>query len=90
MGYSWLITACYYPFSSRHAGASIGLPAQDILVTVKLSGVVTMGYSWLITARCGYHVLSMQNRAWDGRRGTFILIILLWVVCYFVSLNVAW
>ena len=68
MGYSWLITACYYPFSSRHAGASTGLPAQDILVTVKLSGVVIMGYSWLITARCGYHVLSMQNRAWDGRR----------------------
>ena len=45
------------------------MPAQDILVTVKLSGVVTMGYSWLITARCGYHVLSMQSRAWDGRRG---------------------
>ena len=54
------------PFSSRHAGASIGLPAQDILVTVKLSGVVTMGYSWLITARCGYHVLSMQNRDSPG------------------------
>ena len=90
MGYSWLITACYYPFPSRHAGASIGLPAQDILVTVKLSGVVTMGYSWLITARCGYHVLSMQNRAWDGRRGGHILIILFWVVRWFVSLNVAW
>ena len=69
MGYSWLITACYDSFSSRHAGASIGLPAQYILVTVRLSGVVTMGYSWLITARCGYHVLSMQNPVWDGRWG---------------------
>ena len=28
MGYSWLITACYDYFSSQHAGASIGLPAQ--------------------------------------------------------------
>ena len=54
MGYSWLITACYDPSSSRHTGASIGLPAQYILVTVRLSGVVTMGYSWLITARCDY------------------------------------
>ena len=30
-----------------------------------------MGYSWLITARCGHHVFSMQNRAWDGRRGAY-------------------
>ena len=79
MGYSWLITACYDPSSSRHTGASIGLPAQYILVTVRWSGVVTMGYSWLIPARCRCHVLSMQNRAWDGRRGERILIILFWL-----------
>ena len=39
---------------SQHRIASNNM----ILVTVRLSGVVTMGYSWLITARCDYLVLA--------------------------------
>ena len=92
MGYSWLITACYDSFSSRHAGASIGLPAQYILVTVRLSGVVTMGYSWLITARCGYpcyqHAESSMGREAVG--GVYTNNPFLGCLLFCSALNVAW